>query len=431
MRRGFKEAWFAQRRRFASSTSTTHNAATHTIVLLRHGESIWNRENRFTGWCDVPLTAGGKLEATEAGRVLAMRGFKFDVAFTSELRRASRTCELCLAEQRVSDSGPTNKQKENKIPTRVIRSWELNERHYGNLQGLKKDDHTLIKKYGKSDIFEWRRSYDSRPPPIDAGHPFWQPPPAPQTESLRDCQERVEQYYRSTILPYVKSGAKVLVVAHANTIRAMVKVVDDISDEDIRDLRIPNSIPLLYRLKRSDQNGCSSSSGPGNLEPLGESDEWGFQGEYLTSWQRADKLLAVERSQKRVLQAVFRAIDTEDRGYITAAEFQKWATSTSGGKIMPSGSSIAQKKKAKSSLKNSLSRTDEEIYKEEISNKNAGMGLPSDPLQFKLNQKTLHFFRKHRVSDPHTQIDFNYFMALSAEFWNSRDHFRFAGHLPK
>ena len=447
-------------------------------MLLRHGESVWNREDRFTGWCDVPLTSEGELEAVEAGRVLATRGIDFDIAYTSDLRRASQTCALCLAaahDERKQRGGVKSGRGGSGIGspvgrTRVVRSWHLNERHYGNLQGLKKDDHMLMKKYGKSDIFEWRRSYDGRPPPIDAGHPFWQPPPAPQTESLRDCQKRVELYYMEEILPRLELGAKVLVVAHANTIRALVKVVDAISDADIRDLRIPNSVPLLYRLRRVKRGGSRGDplAGlhmPGNLEPAGESDEWGFQGEYLTSWQRADTLLAVERSQRRVLQAIFRAMDEEGRGFITAAQFQKWAMTTAGCKIQPYGYrrniATAGNRPDDSSPLTSASVGISAVHqadpgnitsgygcrawrssaidlaassrKEPASTVSAGMtssisstdtvgsddclvatGVPPDPLEYKMNQKTLHFFRKHGVNDPHVEISFEYFMALSA-----------------
>ena len=197
----------------------------HTLVLLRHGLSTWNRENRFTGWCDVPLTEEGVVDAEEAGRLLKLRGYTFDFAFTSNLRRAYDTCEQVLAH--TSKSG-----------TKCIRSSHLNERHYGSLQGLRKDDPKLLQKYGEppgalygiSDIFartiaritntrsphtgeahvfEWRKSYERRPPPIDPGHGSYKPPPAPLTESLKDCEERVVGYYYAEIAPLIKSGAHV------------------------------------------------------------------------------------------------------------------------------------------------------------------------------------------------------------------------------
>jgi bisphosphoglycerate-dependent phosphoglycerate mutase len=225
----------------------------------------------------------GEEEAVEAGEVLAARGFKFDVAFTSRLGRASKTARLALQnvpgnrvcvpqtpEERLAlgihkSSDPLQRLlPPPSFPSvgsavKLIHATSLNERHYGILQGLKKDDPDLLNLYGETDLFEWRKSYSGRPPPIVAGHPFWQPPPAPLTESLEDCQVRVDSYYNREIRPYLTAGATVFVVAHANTIRALVKTIDSISDEDIRGLRIPNSIPLVYRLH------------PETLEPVAES----------------------------------------------------------------------------------------------------------------------------------------------------------------
>lgn len=361
---------FGLKRSYQSSHSPDSEAL---LVLLRHGESIWNLENRFTGWCDVPLTKQGIEEAIEAGAILALRNHKFDVAFSSELQRAFETCELALEK--------INENNANKCE--VIRSWRLNERHYGSLQGRKKDDPHLQKIYGEDNMVEWRRSYAARPPEMEEDHPFFIPPPAPLTESLQDCLARTSDFYEESIKPRLLAGEKVLVVAHANTIRALVKTVDDISDEDIRDLRIPNSIPLVYRLH------------PETLEPLAESDEWGFQGEYLTSWERANTAVrAVERSKKRVLQALFRALDEKEEGFITSLQFQKWTASSAAGQIKSS--------KSQEDEKNSDSV--ESIHKRQT--------------------RTFHFFRKWGLFDVNRKITFDEFITLSSEFWDSRDHFR-------
>mmetsp|Transcript_5053 Transcript_5053/g.6544 ORF Transcript_5053/g.6544 Transcript_5053/m.6544 type:complete len:379 (-) Transcript_5053:145-1281(-) len=342
------------------------------LVLLRHGESLWNSENRFTGWCDVHLTEDGEEEAIEAGTVLASRGHSFDVAFTSTLHRASHSLDLAMS--KINEG--------NTIDTEIIRSWRLNERHYGSLQGRVKDDPKLIKFYGLENILEWRRSFTARPPPMDETHPFYQPPPAPTTESLEDCLSRTSDFYEENIKPRLLAGQKVLVVAHANSIRALVKEVDDISDEDIRDLRIPNSIPLLYRLH------------PETLEPVAESDEWGFQGEYLTSWERVNTTVrAVERSQRRVLQALFRALDENSDGFITGIEFQKWAMSNMSN---ISGQTIPQQHTHQSET--------------------------NDP---KMPPRVLEeLFQKWGLAHLDRKIAFEEFLTLSSEFWDCKDHFR-------
>lgn len=259
---------------------------------------MWNRENRFTGWCDVPLTEEGEQEAVEAGELLAQHGFRFDVAFTSELSRASRTCERVMQHTRRTPDSP------------IVRRAELNERHYGALQGMRKDDPWLTAYYSESEVFEWRKSYYLRPPPMDSSHEHWRPPPTPLTESLADCQARVDQYYHEHIEPVVRSGANVLIAAHANTLRALIKTVDDISNANIRGLRVPNSIPLVYRLDKH------------NLEPVAESDDWGFQGEYLVNTITHNRIHAYERSQRRVLMALFRALDENGDGGISLDEME-------------------------------------------------------------------------------------------------------------
>lgn len=214
-----------------------------TIVLLRHGESVWNRENRFTGWTDVDLTQQGIEEAKEAGRTLKAEGFVFDLAFTSVLKRAIRTLWIVLDEMDLMW-----------IP--VERHWRLNERHYGALQGLNKAE--TAEKHGMDQVKLWRRSYDVPPPPLtpdderypgrDPRYASLKPEELPVTECLKDTVERFLPYWKERIGPAVRSGKRVLVTAHGNSLRALVKYLDGISDEDIVGLNIPTGIPLVYEL---------------------------------------------------------------------------------------------------------------------------------------------------------------------------------------
>jgi len=215
----------------------------HTVVLLRHGESTWNKENRFTGWTDVDLTDKGRAEAAEAGRLLKAEGLSFDHAFTSVLKRAIRTCFMALDEM-------------DQLWLPVTRSWRLNERHYGALQGLNKAE--TAAKHGEAQVKVWRRSYDIPPPPLtvdDPRHPGRDPRYAslspgdlPLTESLKDTVTRFLPYWTDTIAPAIKSGQRVLIAAHGNSLRALVKHLDKISDEAIVELNIPTGVPLVYEL---------------------------------------------------------------------------------------------------------------------------------------------------------------------------------------
>ncbi|MEW6322694.1 MAG: 2,3-diphosphoglycerate-dependent phosphoglycerate mutase [Acidobacteriota bacterium] len=215
----------------------------HTVVLIRHGESTWNRENRFTGWTDVDLSEKGLVEARDAGRLLKQEGFTFDVAYTSVLKRAIRTCWMVLDELDLLW-----------IP--VHRSWRLNERHYGALQGLNKSE--TAERHGEAQVKIWRRSYDVPPPPLaddDPRHPSRDPRYArldrrelPATESLKDTVARFLPYWHETIAPAVRGGERVLIAAHGNSLRALVKFLDEISDTDIVELNIPTGIPLVYEL---------------------------------------------------------------------------------------------------------------------------------------------------------------------------------------
>jgi 2,3-bisphosphoglycerate-dependent phosphoglycerate mutase len=216
---------------------------TYKLVLLRHGESLWNKENRFTGWTDVDLSARGVEEAHQAGRVLKSEGYVFDVAFTSVLKRAERTLSIVLEEMGLTG-----------IP--IHRSWRLNERHYGALQGLNKAD--TARKFSEEQVHLWRRGYDVRPPALDEtderypGHdPKYRDLPKadlPLTESLKDTVARFLPYWHETIAPAIAEGRRVLISAHGNSLRALVKHLDHISDEEIPGLNIPTGIPLVYEL---------------------------------------------------------------------------------------------------------------------------------------------------------------------------------------
>ena len=215
----------------------------YKLVLVRHGQSTWNLENRFTGWTDVDLTEQGVAEAHEAGRLLRKDGYAFDVAYTSVLKRAIKTLWIVLEEMVLEW-----------IP--VYRAWQLNERHYGALQGLNKAE--MAVKFGEEQVHVWRRSYDVPPPALeltDERHPKYDPRYAglapdqvPATESLKITLERVMPYWHSTLAPAIKSGQRVLVAAHGNSLRAMVKYLDNISDEEIPGLNIPTGVPLVYKL---------------------------------------------------------------------------------------------------------------------------------------------------------------------------------------
>jgi 2,3-bisphosphoglycerate-dependent phosphoglycerate mutase len=213
----------------------------HRLVLLRHGESTWNRENRFTGWTDVDLTEKGREEARESGRLMKAEGYEFDIAYTSVLKRAIRTLWIALDEM-------------DRMWLPVLRDWRLNERHYGALQGLNKAE--TAAKHGEAQVKIWRRSYDIPPPPLepnDERHPsrdrrYAKLPKAtlPLTESLKDTVARFLPYWHDTIAPSIKAGNRLLIAAHGNSLRALVKYLDNVSERDIVELNIPTGIPLVY-----------------------------------------------------------------------------------------------------------------------------------------------------------------------------------------
>jgi 2,3-bisphosphoglycerate-dependent phosphoglycerate mutase len=211
------------------------------LVLIRHGESTWNKENRFTGWTDVDLSDRGREEARQAGQLLRAQGFTFDVAYTSVLKRAVRTLWLVLDEMDLMW-----------LP--VHNSWRLNERHYGALQGLNKSE--TAAKFGEDQVKIWRRAYDIPPPPLEKADPRFpgrdpryaglRPEELPVTECLKDTVARFLPFWHDTLAPAVRSGRRVLVAAHGNSIRAMVKYVDNVSDAEIVEVNIPTGIPLVY-----------------------------------------------------------------------------------------------------------------------------------------------------------------------------------------
>ena len=215
----------------------------YKLVLIRHGESTWNLENRFTGWTDVDLTPTGIEQAKQAGRLLKAEGYEFDVAYTSVLQRAIHTLWHALDEM-----------ERPWLP--VVNSWRLNERHYGALQGLNKAE--TAKQYGDEQVLVWRRSYDTPPPELDANDPRGQrqdiryaklqADQIPLTECLKDTVARVLPFWNESIAPAIKAGKRIVVAAHGNSIRALIKYLDNISDDDIVGLNIPNGIPLVYEL---------------------------------------------------------------------------------------------------------------------------------------------------------------------------------------
>jgi 2,3-bisphosphoglycerate-dependent phosphoglycerate mutase len=216
---------------------------TYKLVMLRHGESQWNLENRFTGWADVDLTANGRLEAQRAGHLLKSEGYDFDIAYTSMLKRAIRTLNGVLDEM-------------DRMWLPVVPSWRLNERHYGALQGLNKSE--TAAKYGEEQVLIWRRAYATAPNPLPPGDPRGSesdrryaglaPSEIPRTECLKDTVERVVPFWNDVIAPSIKQGRRVVVAAHGNSLRALIKHLDGLGDDAIVNLNIPTARPLVYEL---------------------------------------------------------------------------------------------------------------------------------------------------------------------------------------
>lgn len=241
----------------------------HTVVLIRHGESTWNNENKFTGWADVPLSSHGVSEAEMGGKLLKDAGFQFDIAYTSYLKRAISTLWICLTAL-------------DQMYLPVVHSWRLNERHYGALQGLDKQE--TVDKYGKDQVLIWRRSYDIPPPDCDKSSehypgkdPKYKDVPGkdlPLAESLKLTEERFMVEWDKTIAPKIKSGETVLIAAHGNTLRALVKYLDNIPPEDITELNIPTAVPLVYYLDANLKPlKCDVAMAPLSGEYLGNQEE--------------------------------------------------------------------------------------------------------------------------------------------------------------
>ena len=224
----------------------------YKLVLIRHGESTWNLENRFTGWTDVDLTDTGVAQAKNAGQLLKAEGYDFDLAYTSVLKRATRTLWHVLDEM-------------DRTWLPVVHSWRLNERHYGDLQGLNKSE--TAQKFGDEQVLVWRRSYATPPPPLaaddarsergDRRYARLTPAQVPLTECLKDTVERVLPFWNESMAPALKAGKRMVVVAHGNSIRALVKYLDNVSETDIVNLNIPNGVPLVYELDADLQPLCS------------------------------------------------------------------------------------------------------------------------------------------------------------------------------
>jgi 2,3-bisphosphoglycerate-dependent phosphoglycerate mutase len=218
----------------------------HKLVLLRHGESQWNLENRFTGWHDVNLTEQGEREGREAGRLLKAEGFEFDMAYCSVLTRAIRTLWLALTEM-------------DQVWIPVQREWRLNERHYGSLQGLNKAE--TAKKYGDEQVLVWRRSYDVPPPPMnkddegyagkDRRYAHLNEDDLPLSECLKDTVDRFLPLWENTIAPHIKAGKQIMIAAHGNSLRALIKYLDGVTDEDILGMNVPTGMPLVYELDKN------------------------------------------------------------------------------------------------------------------------------------------------------------------------------------
>ncbi|KAG5181644.1 histidine phosphatase superfamily [Tribonema minus] len=247
----------------------------YTVVLVRHGLSTFNKFDMFTGWCDCPLSEEGMEEAAESGRLLAAAGLKFDVAHTSVLKRA------CTSLHRMLEGAA-----QPWVPIKT--SWMLNERHYGALQGQNKA--ATEQRLGPI-VHEWRRGYAVAPPPMEESHPHWTliqqdaryaGVDIPLSESLRDTAQRVLKYWRAEVVPDVLAGKKVLVVAHANTLRALVHALDGIDDEAIKGLKIPTGRPFIYKLDA-------------NLQPVGEVDRHGFRGRYVDTLMQRNPRYVVQR----------------------------------------------------------------------------------------------------------------------------------------
>lgn len=302
-----------------SQTPTTRRRSVSTLILLRHGQSQWNGpDSRFSGWCDVPLTVRGRVEAVASGQLLRSKGFKaskVDVAFTSELQRAHETCELALA----SMAGP---EQHTWCPDRIRRDWRLNERHYGLVQGLYKNDAELLQTYSQETVISWRRSMYETPPPLDESHEYWMPPPAPLTESLYDCQQRAIECFETRIapalfeeegLPTPPDERTVVVVAHSNTIRSLMAAFDQVPEELVPKLHVPNSVPILYKFDRETRKPVSNKL---------QAAAGGSHARWLVSAENHRAVRKALQDGGLLTRALFDSFDSDGNGALTSEEIR-------------------------------------------------------------------------------------------------------------
>jgi 2,3-bisphosphoglycerate-dependent phosphoglycerate mutase len=269
------------------------------VVLLRHGQSLWNQIPTFSGWCDVPLTELGTEQAKGAARVMKEMGFDFDLAYSSKLSRAHRTAEVVLKEMGDDE-------------TPIRSAWQLNERHYGALQGLAKNSPELIQKYGKEQLTAWRRELTAAPPPMNEAHPHWSPPPAPLTESLLDTQERVLRYWHETIVPSLRpEGKSILIAAHANTLRSLIAYLDDLSRDEVPGIHIPNSVPCLYKINIETGRAIQQ-----DVSPLSKT-----KGHWILSDENRERLVEkLGGNSASFARSVFSAWDSNSDGVLSKDE---------------------------------------------------------------------------------------------------------------
>ena len=291
-----------------------------TLILLRHGQSVWNGATAtFTGWCDVALTSRGRSQAREAGELLRSKGYdkKLSACFTSELERAWETAEICL--------------EAIKADVAIERDWRLNERHYGSVQGICKGDAALQSYFGEEEIKKWRRSMHGKPPPLDESHPHYLPDPAPRTESLADCQSRVLQCFEDTIKPrlFEKPKQCVLIAAHSNTLRALMAHVDGVPDDEVPQLHVPNSVPILYRFDEETQQLASHKLGAENAPDS--------HARWLLSSRNLERLRSAVQPGGQLTRALFDALDEDGDRSLSVKEIEAGIKRLLGDDVVVAG----------------------------------------------------------------------------------------------
>mmetsp|Transcript_29904 Transcript_29904/g.54250 ORF Transcript_29904/g.54250 Transcript_29904/m.54250 type:complete len:365 (-) Transcript_29904:88-1182(-) len=282
-----------------------------TLVLLRHGESTYNEQpSRFSGWIDSPLTSRGIAEAKASGDLLRERNYtKFDYAFTSTLQRAVVTCELALENAKSAD-------------TPMKKAWQLNERHYGALQGHEKKDPKIVEKYGQEQLTLWRKDFHAVPPAMDETHPHYAPPPAPLAESLANCQVRVLDFWKNSILPTLTPNRTVLLAAHSNTLRVLVTHLDQVPIEMVPHVQIPNSVPCIYHFDPNDGQVVS---------PILDSAAGGSRGGWLFSPENHKRLRGKIGGSGGFIRCIFEAWDLNKDGVLSLQEVEKGLKDLMGG----------------------------------------------------------------------------------------------------